>query len=460
MNTNFIAKVGISKTYNVAAYFNPDEIRHLVRDALLAGGLGQKCRDVPLADIIPAGGMVLLKPNWVIHENLGGFEGDCLVTHPEVIKAILDEVILAKPRKVVIADAPIQDCHFDKVVTSDFKAELAAIAGNTPLEIIDLRRAILASGALSDGVHAELRDKENYVLFDLGNDSLIEPITSCHKKFRIIKYDHRKLAARHNAGKHQYLMAKEAFIADTVISIPKLKTHKKTGITGALKNLVGLNGNKDYLPHHRVGGTFLGGDSYPGFGPIKRLAEFFLDAANKKIGRESADRWIKLANQSLNLHYKNIQKYDPVFEGSWHGNDTCWRMVGDLNRILRFGKPDGTLSDKPQRVLHSITDAIVCGDGDGPLAPQAQFAGLITYSPDPYHAELVHCGILRLNPEKIRLIQGLKNTMRWPVSSSENGEYFLNKKCMSLEEIAASLGVDAKPAPGWDSHIEWSRFRG
>ena len=32
-------------------------------------------------------------------------------------------------------------------------------------------------------------------------------------------------------------------------SLPKLKTHKKAGITCALKNLIGINGNKEYLPH-------------------------------------------------------------------------------------------------------------------------------------------------------------------------------------------------------------------
>jgi hypothetical protein len=53
-------------------------------------------------------------------------------------------------------------------------------------------------------------------------------------------------------------------------------------------------------------------------------------------------------------------------------------MVVDLNRILRYGKPNKSLSDKPQKVLHSITDAIICGYGDGALHSKAIFAGLIT----------------------------------------------------------------------------------
>jgi len=34
-----------------------------------------------------------------------------------------------------------------------------------------------------------------------------------------------------------------------------LKLHRKAGITCALKNLIGINGNKEYLPHHRLGGS-------------------------------------------------------------------------------------------------------------------------------------------------------------------------------------------------------------
>ena len=56
-------------------------------------------------------------------------------------------------------------------------------------------------------------------------------------------------------GRHRYLVARELIEADVVFNVPKLKTHKKAGVTGALKNLVGINGHKAYLPHHRKGGV-------------------------------------------------------------------------------------------------------------------------------------------------------------------------------------------------------------
>ena len=79
-----------------------------------------------------------------------------------------------------------------------------------------------------------------------------------------IEYDPDKFRYTHTKGMHKYCITKHLFDSDLVISLPKAKTHQKAGITAALKNIVGLNGDKDYLPHHRIGGTEVGGDAYPG----------------------------------------------------------------------------------------------------------------------------------------------------------------------------------------------------
>ena len=71
---------------------------------------------------------------------------------------------------------------------------------------------------------------------------------------------------------------------DLVVNLPKLKTHKKACVTGALKNLVGINGNKDYLPHHRLGGSRTGGDCYAGGNPFKLASEHISDASNRREG--------------------------------------------------------------------------------------------------------------------------------------------------------------------------------
>ena len=81
----------------------------------------------------------------------------------------------------------------------------------------------------------------------------------------------------HAPGRHRYVIAREIIEADVVFSLPKLKTHERAGLTGALKNFVGINGHKDCLPHHRKGGSLAGGDCYEGRSAFKGLLEDLLD---------------------------------------------------------------------------------------------------------------------------------------------------------------------------------------
>src|SRR5262245_41133337 len=62
----------------------------------------------PLGAIINEDTKVVLKPNWVYHENGSGYGLDCLVTHASVLEAILQYIVKAQPRSMVLGDAPIQ----------------------------------------------------------------------------------------------------------------------------------------------------------------------------------------------------------------------------------------------------------------------------------------------------------------------------------------------------------------
>ncbi len=127
-------------------------------------------------------------------------------------------------------------------------------------------------------------------------------------------------------------------------------------ITGALKNLVGINGNKDYLPHHRRGGTGFGGDCYPGRNWFKMSGEMLLDAANSVSGIPNL---ILRQAARVTCGLARLAGADGNVDGSWYGNDTVWRMCLDLNRILCYGRADGTLAEQPQRQVLALTDAII-----------------------------------------------------------------------------------------------------
>lgn len=439
-------------------YNDQDLITNLVKESLWQGGLGQQNPDILLADIIQPGMTVVLKPNWVLHYNQSGETMDCMVTHPNFIIAVLQEVLKTQPKKVIIGDAPIQACLFDSLVTTDWKAQVQKIVEQTKttVEIIDFRRTIVQNVEIKDGFVENARDSKNYVLFDLKEDSLLETISSSEGKFRITNYHPDKLKETHHLGKHQYLLCKEAFDADVIINLPKLKTHRKAGITAALKNLVGINGNKEFLPHHRIGGASSGGDCYPGFAPLKRIAEFFLDNANRHIGTEKYLQWHTPFSKLIRLHAK--LGGDPELEGGWYGNDTVWRMVLDLNRLLLYGCSDGTLSTNLQRNIYSLTDGIIAGENEGPLAPTPVKLGIVTFASSSAYADLVHSTLMNFDWQKIPLVQNSFEKYKYSLTElmPENCQVYFQNNSFSLEEIKNKFSYPFQSARGWKNYIEYT----
>jgi uncharacterized protein (DUF362 family) len=374
-------------------------------------------------EIIPAGARVLVKPNLVLHENQGPWGFDAVVTHPSLIQAVVETALLANPAQVLVGDAPLQGCDFDKLLNKtglgDWSQDLMARESRFK-GIRDFRRTTCT---FENGVrHAteNRRPEDDFVLFDLGTESLLEPVTDGRDNFRVTCYDWRLLAKTHTTGRHCYLIARDVIEADVVINLPKLKTHKKAGITCALKNLVGINGNKEYLPHHRLGGSKAGGDCYPGGNLVKQALEYTLDRQNTAAALTSVRMWNSVA---LQLHRAMRLAGDQVgVEGSWSGNDTVWRMSLDLNRILLYGRPDGTLADVPQRRVTHIVDAIVAGQGDGPLSPQPLPLGMILAGTNAAAVDWVGARLLGYDPTKVPIVREAFGSFRHPLTSFAPGE--------------------------------------
>ena len=117
------------------------------------------------------------------------------------------------------------------------------------------------------------------MIFDVGTQSYLEPITTSENRFRVTNYNPDRLVNSHRKGVHKYCIAKDVFDVDIVISLPKIKTHQKAGLTNAMKILVGVNGDKDFLPHHRLGAKGYGGDCYPEYNLLRSCSEWCLDTA-------------------------------------------------------------------------------------------------------------------------------------------------------------------------------------
>lgn len=73
----------------------------------------------PLKELIKPGDVVLIKPNMVMHINEKHDNGiDCMITHPSLVRAIVDYVVLALEGRgtIIIGDAPVQSCDFERLV--------------------------------------------------------------------------------------------------------------------------------------------------------------------------------------------------------------------------------------------------------------------------------------------------------------------------------------------------------
>lgn len=390
------------------------------------------------------GRSVLLKPNWVKHSAVPSDE-ICLRTNDNFILAVLKVVLKMCPSRVIIGDAPIQGCNWDRMVSAVLIKRVASLSEEfkVPVSIKDFRRR---NYNISDNAPAsEIKPSSDYVLFDLEKKSRLEPVTSSGKtKFRVTNYNSDRMSEAHAPGMHKYCITKEFFDADIVLSLPKVKTHQKTGITGAIKNIVGINGDKDFLPHHRLGGTSMGGDCYPGGGwgsYLRYWSEITLDSANHNQGRKRFWFWLYLSSFLWKI---SLPSSEHQRAAGWHGNDTTWRMVIDINTIARFGKSDGTVSEKPQRQIFSLCDGIIAGQGDGPLEPEPLPMGYISFSNDSSLNDWAYAILMGLEPERLSLLRNSFN--------SENiNEIFFNCLKLDLSELGKHSIITKLPK-GWRNY--------
>jgi uncharacterized protein (DUF362 family) len=372
----------------------------------------------PLSSAVTPGARVLIKPNWVMHENHGPWGIEPLVTHASFIRAAAEASLRAGASQVVVGDAPLQGCDFDQLIAVTGLEQWANDLMKREPRFKGLRDFRRTTCLFVDGVRIASENQapeDQFVLFDLSRESLLEPITDESDSFRVTCYDPRLLAKTHAPGRHQYLVARAIIEADVVINLPKLKTHKKAGVTCALKNLIGINGNKEYLPHHRIGGSATGGDCYPGGSPIKLALEHTLDRKNMTTSMAAGRLWQTVATQ---LERASHLMGDRVgVEGSWPGNDTIWRTCLDLNRILLYGQTDASLAEAPQRRVIHLVDAVVAGQGDGPLAPEPLPLGLMLAGENAAAVDWVSAQLLGYDPQRIPIAREAFGEFRWPLVS-------------------------------------------
>ncbi len=419
----------------------------------------------PLSDLVAPGGTVVVKPNFVRHysEDPDG-RVEAVVTHPSLLRPLIDYALKAvgPEGRVIVADAPQYDCDVDVLLERVRLPELLAWYRSSVGREVEWRDLRVQFGRHENGVVLERRDlagdPEGYEAVDLGEDSEFEPLAGRHLRLlRGADYDEDVTIRHHSDGRNQYLVSRTVLNADLVINCPKIKTHKKGGITLSMKNLIGINGDKNWLPHYRAGFEAGGGDEFPRPDAYARIRRLGGEVARRMLKRGIGGpvlRRIRAAENAAGLGER-------ARNGNWWGNDTIWRTTLDLNKILYLGDARGVPGAPARRVLN-VYDGIVAGEGDGPMGPAERPIGLLAAGEDGGAVDAVLVWLMGFDWRRIPTLRhaydkragGLRITgyegdpdalpVLW---IDERGE-----RELPLSQIDCNLRFE--PHPGWVGHIE------
>ena len=400
----------------------PNPVYEAVESLLVTMGLDVARRGTPdwnpLGDVIAPGNRVIIKPNFVSSKNLEqrivGRKLRASSTHGSLLRPILDYALRAAgpAGRVTVVDTPVEGCELDKVVgplgVSDLIRHLAA--SHPKLSFVDLRhfkvvprlvlddvRKLGRSFNLGALVREKLRgDPGGYRTVQVegsffeGRD-VPDSRLSFHRSHRSTPRPH------HRGGLHEYSIPQTVLDADVVINVPKMKTHKKTGVTLSLKSFIGLSNEKYWLPHFTSGDPSTGGDEYD-------RAQSFIERIENRLSRFPLP-----GDHSLIARAPRLGRAPKVIDGSWEGNDTLWRTILDLNRAVLFADRAGRLCASPQRRYLTIVDGIIGGEGEGPLGATPIHAGVLVGGFDPVLVDFATAQLMGYDPVRIpQIAQALR----------------------------------------------------
>lgn len=422
----------------------------------------------PLLDrTIQPGQTVALKPNWLA----SGHRDDpntweCVITHPNFITAVIEMVAsrLRGSGRIILADAPQTSTLFARLQTR-FRLDdwqYAARSGGAELEVLDLRDHEFH---VVDGVVLGRRDlpgdPRGSVEFDLGEASEFVGHKRSERGYYGADYDTVETNRVHSNGTHRYRLSRSVIEADVFINLPKWKTHKKAGLTCSLKNLVGINTYKNFLPHHSEGTPSMGGDQFPDDRTAHALETHLLASFKGALLR--AERFNRLM-----LPVKRLGKllFGPtgrrVRNGNWYGNDTIWRMILDLNKCLLYGNPDGTLRPaalKTRKPYLSLVDGIIAGEGDGPEAPSPIETGVLFGGRHPLAVDCAAAWLMGFDYRKIPSLSKAFEIRAFPFADFTHGDLRLESHGRPdwngpVEALPASARFSFRPHFGWRGGVE------
>ena len=371
----------------------------------------------PLGHLIHPGDTVFVKPNWVDHKHRFDDDVWSVITHPSVIRAVLDYVLraLQGTGRVLVGDNPHVDTDFAELRKLSRLDELAAYYRETlsvDIPFLDCRLWTIENldfYGYKAGRIPWPGDPAGVVEADLGPHSLFQGISDA--RFRGTYNDREETRAFHRNGRHAYVFSKSMYGADVFISIPKLKSHAKVGATLNVKGLIGTIAQKNCLVHWRIGYPSQGGDEYPE--PARKsdrfklsVQHFLMDHLPENFHLFARNLLRKtLPGRALLRGFQTEAQRKRMLRGSAALNDTTWRMTCVVYNLFVRDLPRNR--KKPMRFL-SVIDGIRGGDTDGPHFPCPISPGVIVTGEDLLATDLAAVRLMDFDDGQIQYLRQLE----------------------------------------------------
>lgn len=414
----------------------------------------------PLAGLVKPGDTVLLKPNLVVDRHPRDPAGlRYTITHGSMVRAVADYVVIALGGRgrIIVADAPQTDSSFTAIAE---RAGLNALQAyyrerGTDFTVVDLRAEEWRNegGVIVDRQRLP-GDPAGYSVVDLGEHSAFYRYQG-EGRYYGADYDTTFVNAQHSGTTHRYSLANSALQCDVFINLPKLKTHKKGGLTCSLKNLVGINGDKNYLPHHTVGSPENGGDQFPARRASSRV-EHTVAAALRRMSLAAPALGTPLLRVARRVGTALFGgSTTAVRSGNWYGNDTVWRMTLDMNRALLYWNRDARRVEPaaPRKPYLSVVDAIAAGEGNGPMDPDERLMGVVIVGDNAGEVDAAAAVLMGFDPDRIPTVRRAFEPHVLPIATGSWRDVALasNERAWN-----APLGaIDARVTPAFVPHFAW-----
>ena len=303
--------------------------------------------------------------------------------------------------------------------------------------------------------------------FDPSRLSAFQEIVGLEGQFYGADYCREETIALHSGGRHEYHVSRTLYSADGVISLPKMKVHKKVGVTLNLKGLVGTVTNKNCLVHYRLGTPSAGGDQLPDNRSLSdlrmvRLHRWLKDhtLAYQSVCGDHVYQQVRWLYRKFVRPFRMVSAETRILDaGNWSGNDSAWRMTVDLAKLFFFLDEDGGLRSEPARRFFCVVDGVVGGEGEGPLAPTPVRAGCIVAGENPIAVDLVAARLMGFDVGRIRQFSLIKlQDWDFGLRNPEDIEAVVDGKPLSGATLFDSSWVS--PVPRFSPHPGWTEMIG